>query len=111
MKTLVALLLLLSPFALTEIDTREGYVMPYECRNRSEGTAEDHTTECALEEKCAASGYGLWVEGDFKKFDPAGHQMALEYFKSTARTHNHKVQVSGDFGGEMIVVEKIEPVD
>ena len=102
---------LLLATAAAAIETRTGYVMPTACSDRKGGSAEDHTTECALEKECVASGFGLWVEGHFQKFDPRGHELALEYFKQAHRESNHKVRVVGDFTGSTIQVESLEAIE
>ena len=84
-------------------EARIGYVIPSACSTpgrigASERHAKNHTTECALRESCEASGYGLWTEGRFLRFDTKGHEQALAYLKSTDRDDDNLVSVTGNLG-------------
>ena len=85
-----------------------GFLIPSQCKpvdgmKGPEGPYDEwpapHTTECALSPACIESGYGLWVmdEKTFYRFDDAGQQQALDYFRTTARTSYNKVAIVGDF--------------
>lgn len=96
--------------ATIETETREGYVMPTACKSReAEGGPETHTTRCALEPDCVATGFGLWVDGAFLEFDDEGDEVALEYFHQTTKSDHHLVTVTGDFSGAEVHVEALEP--
>ena len=45
--------------------------------------AMNHTRDCALEEACAESGFGIFVETKYVKFDAAGDKMAKEMLEKT----------------------------
>lgn len=91
-------------------ETREGYVMPTACKSRkAESGPEAHTTKCALELECVVTGYGLWIDGDFFEFDDEGDQVALKYFRETAKSDHHRVKVVGDFSGAEVRVKELEP--
>jgi hypothetical protein len=98
---------------------KTGILIPSQCQPKEGNTKPKgstdawpvpHTTECALREACIESGYGLWVVDTFFRFDERGQQMALNYFKTTKRTSYNKVEVTGDFSGEVVAVEEIKPV-
>ena len=89
-------------------ETKIGFLIPSQCQPREGAKRPDgpydewpapHTTKCALRDACIASGYGLWVmdEKTFYRFDAAGHDLALEYFRTTQRTSYNKVEIVGDF--------------
>jgi hypothetical protein len=44
------------------------------CSTKYAEKPDEHTRSCAL--KCAANGYGVWVEGKYLKFDAPGNEMA-----------------------------------
>lgn len=93
-------------------ETRVGYVMPTACKSREDGGPKEHTTECALEPDCVASGFGLWIaEDEFLEFDARGDDLALRYFKETKKIDNHRVEVAGDFSGTEVKVKEIKPID
>jgi hypothetical protein len=66
--------------------------------------AKKHTKDCALEENCAASGYGLIIGGKFHKFNDAGDKLAMDYLHKTKRENNLLVQVKGTMDGDNIDV-------
>lgn len=70
--------------------------------------AKKHTKDCALEENCKASGYGLIIGGKFHKFDDAGDKLALEYLNKTKRENNLVVKVKGTMDGDMINVASLK---
>jgi len=57
-----------------------GYLVDHNCGKRmvmndvkkSDVKAARHTKDCALEETCKASGYGIVTGGKFYEFDDAG---------------------------------------
>jgi hypothetical protein len=70
--------------------------------------ASKHTRECALEEGCAASGYGLIMNGKWIPFDEAGSKKAAEYLNKTKAVNHLYVSVSGKFADDKISVLSIK---
>ena len=114
-------LLFTSPVAAAT-ETKVGFLIPSQCkpeegvRPEPKGATDawpaPHTTACALRPACIASGYGLWVEDRFYRLDEAGHERALEYFRTTKRTSYNKVRLTGDFSDpEAVTVESLELTD
>jgi len=66
--------------------------------------AKKHTKDCALEENCKASGYGLIIGAKFHKFNDAGDKLALDYLTKTKRENNIFVGVKGTMDGDTINV-------
>jgi hypothetical protein len=66
-----------------------------------------HTKACALEDDCAASGYGLVMDGRFFKFDEKGDKLAAEYLQKTKKKRELLVDVEGTLKGEAINVAAI----
>ena len=66
-----------------------------------------HTNACALEDDCAASGYGLVRDGQYFKFDEKGDKLADEYLQKTKKKRELLVDVKGTLEGEAINVAAI----
>ena len=94
--------------------TLQGYVVDEMCAKMMMGKettmkkAAAHTKACALEEECAASGYGVFSEGEWYKFDEAGDEMALELIENTERKKEIMVDVSGKMEDEALMVASIK---
>ena len=69
--------------------------------------ARKHTKECALEDDCAASGYGLMMDGKFVKFDEKGDKLAAEFFNKSKKKNDFLADVNGTMKGDMINVASI----
>jgi hypothetical protein len=72
--------------------------------------AKKHTKDCALEDDCKASGFGLVIGAKFYKFDGAGDKLALNYLNKTKKTDNLWVEVKGSPDGDNINVASIKDV-
>ena len=70
--------------------------------------AKKHTKDCALEDHCQASGYGLVIDGKFHKFTSAGDKLALDYLNKTKREKDIYVAVSGTIKDGQIDVATIK---
>ena len=70
--------------------------------------AAKHTKECALEEACAASGFGVFY-GDNKwvKFDENGDKLAKTMFEKSQKDKDFMVDVSGEMKGDRLVVASL----
>ena len=97
-----------------ETTTLQGYVVDQMCAKTMAGKentmkkAAAHTRDCALEEECAASGYGVFSEGKWYKFDEAGDEMASELLENTDTEKGIMVEVTGKMKDEALVVASIE---
>ena len=73
-----------------ETVTLRGYVVDAMCaqgimkKGNVMERAAAHTKECALEESCAASGYGIFSDGKYIKFDSHGDEMAQNFLQESA---------------------------
>ena len=103
----------------TTMKVLKGYVVDHMCasgmvkqsKEKAMARAKKHTTQCALEEDCAASGYGLVTDGKFVKFDKKGNEEAAKYLKSTKRKSDNYVEVTGIMDGEMFAVSSLKPIE
>lgn len=72
--------------------------------------AKKHTKDCALEENCRASGYGLVIGGKYRKFDANGDKLAFEYLNKTKKENDLYVEVKGTADGDGISVAAISDI-
>jgi len=94
----------------------EGYLADKMCGSKWTGVkgeqrAEKHTKECALEEGCRSSGYGLVTGGKYVKFTDASDAKAVEYLEKTAPESNIYVKVTGTMDGDKLAVTSIEKAE
>lgn len=69
-----------------------------------------HTKACALEEDCAAAGYGIVSDGKWVKFDARGDALAKAAIAASKRERGHYVEVRGYTRGDRFVVESIKEI-
>lgn len=116
MKTLVcismALLLAASTGAAKDTSTvaLSGYVVDQMCAKGMAAKANvmekaaAHTRACALEEACAASGYGIFSEGKYYPFDEKGNATAKSLLEKSKRTAGMYFEAAGKLtDGKLIV--------
>jgi phosphoribosylpyrophosphate synthetase len=96
------------------ITTLKGYVVDASCAKDMVGKedvmtrAANHTKKCALEEMCASSGYGVFSDGKWYKFDEAGDKQAKELVDKTTKTKEIAVEVKGKKGDGTFAVTSIK---
>jgi hypothetical protein len=98
MRTVVAfsMLLLLTTMTVfaqeTNPTTLSGYVVDQMCakgiakKTNVMDKAAAHTRECSLMEDCAASGFGMFSDGKYFRFDEKGSVTAKELLEKSKRT-------------------------
>jgi hypothetical protein len=69
-----------------------------------------HTKACALEDNCAASGYGVFSDGKYLKFDTRGDQLAHTLLQKTAKEKDIAVEVTGTMTGTQFAVASIKEI-
>jgi hypothetical protein len=89
------------------VDQMCGKGMVMEDIKRSDAKAAKHTKECALDEACAARGYGLVSGGRFYTFDEQGNKKAAAYLHATKKEDNILVEVKGMIEGGSIKVAAV----
>jgi hypothetical protein len=92
----VAMLLLLTSMTMvaqgTGSTTLSGYVVDQDCAGKIATKANvmekaaGHTKDCALMEDCAASGFGIFSDGKYYKFDTKGSATAKALFEKSKHT-------------------------
>jgi hypothetical protein len=94
--------------------TLKGYVVDASCAKDMAGKedvmtrAANHSKKCALEEMCTASGYGVFSDGKWYKFDEAGDKQAKELVEKTTKTKEIAVEVKGKKGDGTMAVTSIK---
>ena len=97
MKVFIALCTIVLAFALSanagdaKPATLKGYVVDQMCggkmaaKENAQTKAEGHTKDCALNESCSSSGYGIMSEGKYYKFDEKGSATAKAMIEKSKR--------------------------
>lgn len=100
--------------AKAKATTLHGYVVDQMCaKNMAKKSnpmelAAKHTKECALEEACAASGYGIFYEnGKWVKFDDNGDKLAKAMIEKTKKEKDIMADVTGEMQGDRFVVASL----
>ena len=98
--------------------TMSGYLLDVACgtkmskldAKKAMDKAKGHTKDCAMQDACKASGYGIMMKGKLVKFDDNGNKLASEYFEKSKKEKGFWVDVRGTMDGDMIKVESIHDV-
>ncbi len=96
--------------------TYTGYLLDVACgtkmskldEKKAMDKAAGHTKDCALQDGCKASGYGILSMGKLTKFDENGNKLASEYFDKTKKEKGFMVEVKGTMDGDVMKVESIK---
>jgi hypothetical protein len=94
-----------------------GYLLDNACGGGGKETdeqkaerAKGHETSCALMPNCAKSGFGVYSDGKYYKFDDAGNKSAKGLLEDTQTKKGVKVEVEGTLDGSTIKVTKLTEV-
>jgi hypothetical protein len=105
------------PKAEAKAMTLKGYVVDAMCAKGMAGKdntmekAAKHTKNCALEEECAASGFGIFSDGKWYKFDDAGDKQAKEMIEKSSRTKGLMFEVSGQMKDQNFALASMKEVN
>ena len=97
-----------------ETVTLRGYVVDAMCasgmvkKGKVMERAAAHTKECALEDQCAASGFGIFSDGKYVKFDSHGDEIAQDLVQKTEKDKGIAVEVTGTMEGNQLAVASIK---
>ena len=121
LSSLVALVVALGLVALISAQEKKttltGYVTDKACsagqakKDDPMAAAANHPVKCALMEKCAASGYGVFADGKFYEFDQKGNELAKTLLQNTQKPKGIKVSVEGKLHESHLMVDKISEVE
>lgn len=90
--------------------TLVGYLSDCQCGESLDSVemAKGHTKECCLMDACAKSGYGIYANGKFIKFDPKGSDKAKAYLIALKKEKDLKVKVTGKMENGTFALASIE---
>ena len=94
-------------------DKWHGYVVDAMCaktilkKDNIMERAAKHTKDCALEDACASTGYGLFFENKYYKFDEAGDKMAKDAIETSTKVRDLMFDVTGKMDGDKIMVASL----
>ena len=95
-------------------ETLHGYVVDAMCAagiSKKENVMEKaagHSKSCALEDACTASGYGVFSDSKWFKFDDGGDKLAKGLVEKTKSEKAIMVDVTGTQKGDRFVVASIK---
>jgi hypothetical protein len=107
MRTMLVGLLVVAGVLVAEAQTRgrevtlRGYVV-------DATRAARHTRACALDERCAAAGYGIFADGKWVKFDAQGDLLANAAIRASKRERGHYFEVRGSMRGDRFAVVSLK---
>lgn len=94
--------------------TLKGYVVDQMCgkgmvkKENISQKAPGHTKECALEDACAASGYGIYSDGKYYTFDEKGNGLAKTAIEKSSREKGLFFEATGVVKGDMLAVASLK---
>jgi len=118
MKYFTALCTIVLCFALTgsaqdaKPKTLKGYVVDQMCaakmamKDNAMEKAEGHSKDCALDDHCSASGYGIFSGGKYYKFDENGSKTAKALIEKTKRDTGLYFAATGTVGDDGMMTVK-----
>jgi hypothetical protein len=94
----------------------QGYVVDAMCAKGMAGKenimkkAAAHTKTCALEDGCAAAGYGLFSDGKWYKFDDTGDKQAKAMIEKSTREKGLAFEVNGKMTDGKLAVASMKEI-
>jgi hypothetical protein len=70
--------------------------------------AADHSKECALMDHCASSGFGIFANGKYVKFDAEGSKKAKLLVEKTKKEKDIAVVAEGTISGDTLTVASLK---
>jgi hypothetical protein len=92
----------------------KGYVVDQMCASKMATKANvmekaaGHSKDCALEEDCAGSGYGVFSDGKYYKFDEKGSVQAKAMIEKSKRAKQLYFEVTGKLADGTIQVMSLK---
>ena len=116
LSTLVIALAVLAVKAEAKTTTLRGYVVDKACAGKmaqkanAMEKAEGHTKDCALNDQCAASGFGIFSGGKFTPFDEKGSARAKELIEKSKREKGLYFEARGTVTGGTMDVTSLREI-
>ncbi len=95
--------------------TLKGYIVDQSCgkgmskKPNAMQKAASHTQDCALEDACAAAGYGLFSDGKWYVFDQNGSKQVKSSLEKDKREKGLAYEVTGTLDGNTITLASLKP--
>jgi hypothetical protein len=70
--------------------------------------AADHSKECALMDHCLASGFGIFADGKYVKFDAEGSKKAKALVEKTKKEKDISIVAEGTLNGDTLTVATLK---
>jgi len=102
----MAMLTLTAGMAQDKTVTLTGHLVDQMCgaELKDAAKAAEHSKECALMDHCAASGFGLFADGRYMKFDTGGSKKAKELLEKTKKEKDIVVVAEGTLNNGVLTV-------
>jgi hypothetical protein len=97
--------------------TIKGYVVDQMCavsigrKADPMARAAKHTRDCSFHPDCASSGFGIFADGTFTKFDAEGSAKALKALQVSKREKGMYYEVTGTMEGDQLTVSLLREID
>ena len=90
--------------------TLTGHLVDQMCGGEVKNAAKaaDHSKECALMDHCASSGYGIFADGKYVKFDAEGSKKAKALVEKTKKEKDITILAEGTLEGDMLTVASLK---
>jgi len=89
--------------------TLTGHLVDQMCGGEVKDAAKaaDHSKECALMDHCAASGFGIFSNGKYVKFDAEGSKKAKALVEKTKKEKDITIVAEGTLDGDTLTVASL----
>ena len=90
--------------------TLTGHLVDQMCGGEVKDAAKaaEHSKECALMDHCAASGFGIFANGKYVKFDAEGSKKAKALVEKTKKEKNIAIVAEGTLDGDTLTVASLK---
>jgi hypothetical protein len=90
--------------------TLTGHLIDQMCGGAMKDVAKaaEHTKECSLMDHCASSGYGIFADGKYVKFDAEGSKKAKALIEKSSKEKGLEVVAEGTQDGDTLTVASLK---
>ena len=90
--------------------TLTGHLVDQMCGGEVKDAAKaaEHSKECALMDHCASSGFGIFANGKYVKFDAEGSKKAKALVEKTKKEKDIAIVAEGTLDGDTLTVASLK---
>ena len=90
--------------------TLTGHLIDQMCGGEVKDAAKaaEHSKECALMDHCAATGFGIFANGKYVKFDAEGSKKAKTLVENTKKEKDVAIVAEGTLDGDTLTVASLK---